>query len=182
MAAFLLIALAIAVRFGIALHWLPQAFHFTPLGAALLYFGAKQPRKWIWAPVAALLVADLALNRFVYHWPITLEILSSTLYYVLAIALGSEVLKEKVTTLRVLGASLGGSLLFFVISNLFVWADGGMYTLDVHGLITCFVAAVPFFRGTVLGDLVFSAVIFGTPVLLEAWQRKRALAAVRVQS
>src|SRR5436190_2111360 len=124
MSAFLLIALAIAVRFGIALHWLPQAWHFTPLGAALLYFGAKQPRKWMWVPVAALAISDLALNRYVYHWPITLEFLSSAMYYVLAIVLGSEILKEKVSVLRVLGASLAGSVLFFVISNLFVWADG----------------------------------------------------------
>lgn len=177
MLAYCLILLAVLVRFGIALHWLPAAFHFTPLGAALLYFGARRPRGEMWVPVAVLAMADVVLTKYVYAWPLNLETFSSSFYYVLALVLGSEWLREKVNFGRIVGGALAGSVLFFVISNLFVWADGGMYTLDLRGLVTCFVAAAPFFRATLIGDQAFALAFFGAPVLVEAIQRKRALAA-----
>ena len=181
MLAYLLIGLAILTRFAIALHWLPQAFHFTPLGAALLYFGARRSRAQMWVPVALLFATDVVLTRFVYHWPLTFEVFSSVFYYILAIFIGG-LLKEKTTAPGIAGASMLGSITFFVISNLFVWADGGMYPLNFTGLIACFTAAIPFFRGTLAGDLVFSFAIFGTPMLLEVWQRRRAAAAVAVRN
>ena len=72
MLAFLFVVVALAVRF------LPHTFHFTPVGAALLFFGAKQPRKWMWLPVLAFAASDIALNKFVYHYPITWETFAST--------------------------------------------------------------------------------------------------------
>src|SRR5437762_10696993 len=79
MLAYLFVILAVGVRFGIATG--SHFWHFTPVGASLLFFGAKQPRKFLWIPVVAFALCDIALNRFVYHYPITLETFSSTIWY-----------------------------------------------------------------------------------------------------
>ncbi len=58
------------------------------------------------------------------------------------------------------GCSLAGSLLFFATTNLAVWALGSMYEHSWAGLAHCYVRALPFFRYTLAGDLVFSTVLF----------------------
>jgi len=67
---------------------------------------------------------------------------------------------------RVLGASLLGSILFFLITNWAVWAFGELYTKDVSGLIMSYGMGLPFFRNTLLGDLFYVCVFFGIAELL----------------
>ena len=57
--------------------------------------------------------------------------------------------------------ALAGSILFFVASNLAVWAYSGYYPPSAAGLGECFLAALPFFRFTALGDLAFAMTLFG---------------------
>jgi hypothetical protein len=52
-------------------------------------------------------------------------------------------------------------LLFFVITNFGVWSSGTMYTMDLQGLITCYVMALPFYEGTLLGFICYSTFLFG---------------------
>ena len=72
----------------------------------------------------------------------------------------------------VLGASLAGSVVFFLVSNFGVWMGWKMYPATVGGLIDCYVAALPFFRNTVLGDLAYAGLMFG----IYAWVRRRRAA------
>jgi MFS family permease len=74
---------------------------------------------------------------------------------------------------RIIGASVAGSLLFFLVTNFGVWAVGELYPLTTAGLWQCYVAAVPFFRGTLLGDLVYAAVLFGGYALATSPARAR---------
>jgi hypothetical protein len=41
-----------------------------------------------------------------------------------------------------------------------------MYPKTLSGLMTCYAAAVPFFRRGIAGDMFFTAVLFGLPVLI----------------
>ena len=86
--------------------------------------------------------------------------------YVLTVLLGTFFLR-KIEPLRVIGVSFASAVLFFVVSNFGVWAGGTMYTMDAMGLFTCYVAAIPFFKGTLLGNVVYSAVLFGAFALVE---------------
>jgi len=84
---------------------------------------------------------------------------------------------------RVLGASLLGSVVFFLLTNFGVWwlGDGGtMYPKTVQGLWECYAAALPFFRTSLLGDVVYSAAIFGLYAL--AARQKPALVTHAVPS
>jgi hypothetical protein len=58
-------------------------------------------------------------------------------------------------------ASIGGSVVFFIVSNFGVWLTGTMYPMTFEGLLACFSAAVPFFRNMLFGDLFFAGVLFG---------------------
>jgi hypothetical protein len=75
---------------------------------------------------------------------------------VLGLALG-----QRPSAVGLVGASLVSSTLFFVISNFGVWATGS-YPANLSGLAACYAAAVPFFQYTLAGDLVYTALTFGT--------------------
>lgn len=57
--------------------------------------------------------------------------------------------------------TVGASTLFFLASNLAVFFFSGMYAITVKGLAACFIAALPFYKFNLAGDLFYSAVIFG---------------------
>jgi hypothetical protein len=53
-------------------------------------------------------------------------------------------------------------LFFFATTNFAVWASSGMYAHDLHGLIHCYVAALPFLQNTVIGDMFWATLLFGS--------------------
>jgi hypothetical protein len=77
-------------------------------------------------------------------------------------------LRGKVGSPRVLGYSLLGSLLFFVVTNFGTWLGSPMYPRTGAGLAAAYAAGVPFFQWTVLGTLFYAAVLFGGFALLRA--------------
>lgn len=177
MLAYLFIAIALAVRF------IPHVMNFSPLGAALLFFGAKRPKEE-WAPmVCVAMFVDVLLTTQYYHQPLHWDVIAPLAYYVIALFIGSllkEGLHDGRSALKIAGAAIGGSLVFFVTSNFVAWLGlTQLYTRDLAGLVNCYVAAIPFFRSTFIGDFVYSFVMFGTPALIAVLQRKKALAVVR---
>ncbi len=170
MLAFVLVLLAVVYR--VAPH--PTWWNFTPLAASLLFFGAKQPRTRMWIPLALAFAADLGLNLFVYHYRVGPEILVSLAFYAGVLGLGS-VLKRNPSMLRVAGASLTMSVGFFVISNFAAWLSmTDLYPRSFAGLMEAYVAAIPFFRGTLAGDMFFSLVFFGIAAILTSREAAHA--------
>ncbi len=166
---YLFVIAAIAVRF------LPHPWAFTPVAAALLYFGARAPRKRMWIPLALLVAADIVLTKSTYWYPLTVDHLVTWAWYAGVICLGG-VLRENARPLRLLGASLATSVSFFILSNLAVWAVWDMYPKTWSGLVACYAAAVPFFRPD--ADLLFVAVMFGLPAAFNALIRERVRARI----
>ncbi|HXZ26872.1 MAG TPA: DUF6580 family putative transport protein [Terriglobales bacterium] len=167
MLAYVFVVVAIAFRF------LPQTLGFTPLTASLLYFGARMPRKWMWAPLLLMMAVDVYLTRAVYHYPFTYDQLVVWAWYAGMILLGG-LLKQKASLARIAGASLAGSVSFFLVSNFAVWLVWNMYPKTLAGLGTCYLLAMPFFRNGVLGDLLFTAAFFGIGALVAARQPAEA--------
>lgn len=170
MLAYAFVLLAIAVRFlpfAGPLNFLPHAWHFTPLAASLLYFGARGSRRQMWIPVVLLAATDVVLTKFIYSYQLSWDSLIIWAWYAAILWLGTN-LREKSGFWRVVGAALASSVSFFVISNFAVWAAfSGLYPKTFAGLITCYTAAIPFFRGTLESDLFFSIAFFGLPVLVQ---------------
>ena len=78
-------------------------------------------------------------------------------------------LRQRRTLLPIAGATLASSILFYITTNFAVWAFGSLYPKTLTGLLACYVAAIPFFQNTALGDAVFAAVLFGSFSLAERY-------------
>jgi len=76
-------------------------------------------------------------------------------------------LRQARSFLRIGTAALTGSLLFFFVSNFLCWLDPNLgYEGSLNGLADCYIKAVPFFRGTIQGDLIFTGVLFAAHAVL----------------
>ena len=169
------------VAFAVLVHAraVPMPFHFTPVAAALLFFGARMPRKRMITPLALLILSDIYLNKFVYAYPLGWDQTVTWLCYV-AILLFGGLLARNSSPLRVVGASLVASVSFFLVSNFAVWTvSREMYPATWNGLMTCMVAGIPFFRNTVVSDLLFSAVFFGAGYLVSQRAQERSSVTLR---
>jgi hypothetical protein len=180
MLAYVFVLLAIAVRFlpfAGPLNILPHAWHFTPVAASLLFFGARGSRRQMWIPVALFAAADVVLTKFIYGYALSWDHLVTFAWYAAILWLGTN-LREKSGPVRVVGAALASSVSFFLISNFAVWAAWPqMYPRGFNGLMMSYAAGLPFFRGTVESDVFFSIAFFSTPVFLMAlsrWMHKSA--------
>jgi hypothetical protein len=70
--------------------------------------------------------------------------------------------------LPIAGATLAEALLFYFVTNFADWYYFDSYAKTWHGLVECYVAAIPFFRrGTLLADILGSALLFGSDYLLQ---------------
>lgn len=54
------------------------------------------------------------------------------------------------------GSSLLSSVIFYLVTNLAVWGFSGMYEHTMQGLVLCYTYALPFFRNTAIGDLLYT--------------------------
>jgi hypothetical protein len=171
---YLFVLLAIAVRFlpfAGPLNFLPHAWHFTPLAASLLFFGARGSRRQMWVPLVLFAATDVVLTKFIYSYTFSWDVLVTWVWYAAILWLGTN-LREKSGPVRVVGAALASSVSFFLLSNFAVWAAWPqMYPRSLNGLMMSYAAGLPFFRGTVESDLFFSIAMFGTPVFLLALSR-----------
>lgn len=157
---------------------LPHPYNFTPIGAIGLFGAAHFSKKYlaVLIPFAALWASDLILNNVVYAqlYPAYYKgwaWFGQTALYVypafaLIIGLGMVALK-KVKPGNILAASLGASVLFFLITNAGACFSSPQYPNTFSGLMAAYTAGIPFFWNTLAGDLFFSAVLFGTFELIQ---------------
>ncbi len=178
MLAYLFVILAVAVH----IRFIALPFSFTPVVAALLYFGARMPRKQMWIPVALLAASDVYLTRVTYGYPVTADHLVTWAFYAAMVLFGSVLIKG-FSPLRIGAAALTGSVSFFLISNFAVWMVWHLYPKTFSGLMTCYVAGLPFFRNAVASDLLFTAAFFaiGYLVSLRSSNESAVAAADRTQ-
>ena len=135
---------------------LPHPLNFTPIFAMALFGGAYLSKKKIafMLPLAAMLISDLFIG---FHS------LMLVVYGAIALitALGF-LLKNRVRPSTVIGASLLGSIIFYLISNFAVWAMFDTYPPTAAGLVLSYVAALPFLKNSVISGLFYSALMFGS--------------------
>lgn len=149
------LAILSMIVLGIVLRWLPHPPNFSPVAAVALFGGAYLSRRWLslLLPIAVLLVSD-ALIGFYSLMPVVY------LCFVITAMFGWTMHSNK-SALKIGAYSLVSAVLFYVVTNFAVWFYEPLYSKDWAGLISCYVAAIPFFGYNVIGNLVFSGVMFG---------------------
>lgn len=170
---------AALVAFLTAARLLPHVANVAPVAAGGLFAGAYLgSRRWALAvPVLAMVLSDvlLYLLQGLLPWnPTGLGWMSKGVDYaalVVPVLLGYG-LRSSRPAWKVAGFSLVGSVAFFLLSNLGVFLFGGLYPLTPAGLLGCYTMAIPFYQNTLLGDLLFSGLLFGGAWALQARMRK----------
>lgn len=174
----LLIVLAIASRL------VPHPANFAPMLSVGLFGGALfMNKKWAYIiPLAAIWLSDLVIMNVVYgqyyehfvwfyegwYWQYGL--------YLLMPLLSGWVFKKDITLGKITGISAASAVLFFIVSNFGTWVGGLLYPMTMDGLMTCYVMALPYFKGTLMSNLFYSGVLFGTYYLAEQRFRELSIA------
>ena len=150
-----IVALLSAILFAAVLRLVPHPPNFTPIGAMALfsaaYFG-RRPLAFA-APLGAMVLGDAVLGFYSGVWITYLAVALIVLVGWLALS--------KISVLRVGGAAIASSVVFFFVSNFGTWVFSGMYPHTLAGLSSCYLAAIPFFQNTTAGDLFYATLLFG---------------------
>lgn len=131
-----------------ASRFIPHPPNFTSLIALSFYIPLIFGVKFIPILIFCFVVSDFFIG---FH---------STTFFtwgsVLIIGLITQFFKNNIF-LRLIGA-VSASLIFFIFTNFGVWVLGS-YGYSYDGLITCYIAAIPFYTNTLLSTLIYSVII-----------------------
>jgi hypothetical protein len=166
--ALLLILSAIAYRIVTGLFAQPGSIgllNFAPLAAIALCAAAYFPAKYKFTvPMIALLISDVVLNIHYGFSLLSPFVLSHYLGFALVCCLGL-LLRNRRSLKTLLPASIAGSLIFYVVTNLVSWLFDPGYAKNFAGLIQALTVGLPqysstptwmFFRNSVVSDLLFT--------------------------
>jgi len=148
---------------------IPHPPNFTALGAMALFGGTYIHNRTfaVLFPLSSLWASDIILNNLVYSEFYKGFVLFSPSHiwiyisFVIIAILGQSL--QKNINIKAIGISaISASVLFFILSNFGVWIQGLMYPLSFNGLIACYIAALPFFGWTLIGNFFFCSILFGS--------------------
>jgi len=146
-------------------------YNMVPVAALGIFSGSVLTnKKWAYMiPLTAMFLSDVGLNLFT-STPGFYGISQFVNYLALSLVtlLGTTLVNRK--AINVLGYTLGGSMIFFLVSNFGTFLQG-YYGYQFEGFINCYVMALPFYKSefstvifmnSFLGDIIFSVIAFGT--------------------
>ena len=140
---------------------IPHPWNLTPVAAIALFGGAHFSKRStaILVPLSGMLLSDLILG---FHSTLPIVYLA----FFITVLLGYSI-RENKRPLSIAAAAVAGSFIFFGATNAGQWLLTNMYPKTGAGLAQCFIAAIPFFRNTLVGDLFFTGLLFGGFHVLE---------------
>lgn len=138
----------------------PHAPNFTAIGAMAIFGGSviKDKKLAFLLPLGALLLSDVCLQLFTS----TKGFYGTTQYFVYAaflIITTLATLMKKRSVANIALAAIWSGVIFFVLSNLGVWASSDYYPKTLSGLSACFAAAIPFYKNEFFGNFVLNAIM-----------------------
>ena len=157
------------IALGVALRILPHEANFAPIAAIALFGGVYLRRGYaLLLPLAALVLSDIAIGFDSFHG-------RAVVYGSVAIIgmVGLAVRKRK-SLATVIGGSVAGSLIFFLITNFVYFYPPLMYQHNLSGMLNSYYNALPFFRSTMASDLFYVGILFGSYELITALTKYRA--------
>lgn len=159
----------IIILFAVVCRLIPHIPNVAPIAAMALFGGVYLNKKYaLVLPLVAMFISDIflgfsATTPFVY------------LSFFLTGCIGLWLRNHKNLT-TVICSSLASSLLFYVLTNFNFWFASPLYPKTMTGLLQSYVNALPFFRNTILGDLFYTGILFGSyEIILRHCERSAAI-------
>jgi hypothetical protein len=146
-------------------------FNFTPIAAMSIFAGCYLDKKWgVFLPLAAMVLSDVFLGFYDIKLMMFVYLSIALSYFV------GRLLKKRKNWYFVISSALASSIIFFLVTNFSVWALYEWYPKTWSGLVGCFTMALPFFRNTLIGDLVYTGALFGAYEAVMVYADKKILA------
>jgi hypothetical protein len=132
-----------------------------------LFGGAKLRNPWaaFSFPLSALFFGDwlVGFHRFSgFYRVIPIVYLS----FCLSVLIG-RLFRNRQSPLGLSAATLLGATQFFLVTNFPMWAFANTYAKSPAGLLSCYVAGIPFFGNTLASDSLYVLILFGGFALVE---------------
>lgn len=141
---------------------LPFAYNFSALGALALFSGCLVRRAWlaILLTLGCRALTDVWLQArtgYGFYDGMSFDYAA----YAMICLLGRSFSPRN--TMAVVAGGIGSAVVFFLVSNFGVWfaAPDHAYERSLSGLMLCYTKGLPFARGTIMGDMLFTLVFFG---------------------
>ena len=150
-------------------------YGFAPQLAIAMFSGFlfKENKKWaFFLPLASMFLSDV-LYEVLYNFNLS-EIkgfygrgqIINYSFFILITAIGFLIRKANFKNIAT--ASIAGPTVYFLISNFAVWLGGGGFghPKNMTGLVACMTDGLPFYKNSLVGTLLFSAILFGSYYLI----------------
>ena len=149
------------ILIGVLSRIVPHPANVTAVGALAVFSGARYgTTKALAIIVGTMLVSDAVLGFHAVMW-------ATYGSFALSVILASLLLRKQ-SVARIAGVTLISSILFYLVTNFAVWVvPGSMYPKTVAGLLESYIMALPFFRNSLIGDISYSAIFFGSYALMK---------------
>ncbi len=155
----------------------PHPPNFTAVGAMAIFGGSviKDKKLALLLPISALLLSDTGLQLFTS----TKGFYGTTQFFVYAaflIITSLATFMQKRSVANIALAAVWSGAIFFVLSNLGVWASSNFYPKSLAGIGACYAAAIPFYKNeffgnfilnSIMGNVFYSALLFGFYTVVE---------------
>ncbi|MBT4349329.1 hypothetical protein HOD19_00910 [bacterium] len=156
----------------IAARLIPHVPNFSPVAAIILFSVVyTKHNKYLLLPFVALLISDFFLGG--YQLGIMLAVYGSLAIILL---LGVYLKKHK-TIVNTITITLGSGLIFFLLTNFAVWYFGSWYAADFNGLILSYTMAIPFFKQTIISNLLYVGLFFGAYESIQLLHKEKSITA-----
>lgn len=130
-------------------------FNFTPIVAMAIFSGFYLKKYWgLVIPLGAMLASDYFIGF--YDWQVMASVYAAI---IIAYGIGWFLSKHK-KWYNILLSAIASSIIFFIVTNFAVWALFDWYPHTWSGLLSCFTLAIPFFRNSFIGDVVYTGAFF----------------------
>ena len=148
--------------FGILAKILPHPSNITPLTNLYLHAGSKLTKGLaIIVILISTILADVILSYF-YDYPIFGYWSLFTYSGFIIIALLGTKLARNISLPKLVICVISSSSIFWVWTNFGCWLTMPNYPKNLFGLINCYIMALPFLKNSLLGDLVWSIIVFNS--------------------
>lgn len=141
---------------------LPHPPNVTPITSLCIFAGTQLSRKMsLLITLTALVLSDLLLSYCSRYPAFSAESIFTYSGFAGIVLMSSRLSTSptiKSLFIYVLIASFG----YWLWTNFGVWLLYSYYTKNIAGLISCYAAALPFLRNSLLGDLGWMLIIYGT--------------------
>jgi hypothetical protein len=142
--------------------------NLEPIGAAALFGGALLSSKLLKyiIPLVALFIGDLIIALIAPSFSAHLfspTFIAIYIAFMATVLVGQKLIGQNPKMKNVLGGAVLSSIVFFLVTNFAVWIDPtfALYPKNAAGLGACYIAGLPFYKMTLVSNVVLSAVVFG---------------------